>query len=539
MDSRVKIKIGQIIDINITDIINLNTELNLKSNKSGDETISDVKTFSSSPIIPTPTTNMQAATKKYVDDSVSNAGGGDMLKSIYDINNTGIVDNSELVNGLSVLSSVPSGALFTDTVFTPSTLLSDYSFVDNSINWNTVTTKDNKPIEVTVTTARTTAAKIGTTVGGSYVPQYGDKINVTFTLGCSVSTPTINIDGDGAKNIRLGGVNITTTLLSTGSTSVIIPMWYNGSAFELFGSYVNTQPPAALSVLTTAEAATGTSSTARAISALNLKQIIDAGGYSTQVLTPGTNVTFDGGAINVNTGSIPTLQQVSTEGSVTNTTITAVKFIDGGTTSASGSVLDLSDNITGISYNRVPSSSSSFSVSNLKSGGFVTNYINTTGKTDFPTITNPFGNVVPSKSDAFRANATFKMMVETDGTNIEVFFIDYLNPSPSDISRYLKKIIQTSKSAAGYTLVDTDVNSVIPCTNTTTAITVNTDSITRIGDTIEIDYNGTGTCQIVAGTATLISNVNNTLFTDGQYSRIAIQKISSTGYRVFGQLARI
>ena len=37
------------------------------------ETIAWVKTFSSSPIVPTPTTDMQAATKKYVDD---NAWGG-------------------------------------------------------------------------------------------------------------------------------------------------------------------------------------------------------------------------------------------------------------------------------------------------------------------------------------------------------------------------------------------------------------------------------------------------------------------------------
>lgn len=40
---------------------------------SGNETVAGVKTFSSSPIVPTPTTDYQAATKKYVDD---NAGGG-------------------------------------------------------------------------------------------------------------------------------------------------------------------------------------------------------------------------------------------------------------------------------------------------------------------------------------------------------------------------------------------------------------------------------------------------------------------------------
>ena len=34
----------------------------------GNQTIAGIKTFSSSPIVPTPTTNFQVATKKYVDD---------------------------------------------------------------------------------------------------------------------------------------------------------------------------------------------------------------------------------------------------------------------------------------------------------------------------------------------------------------------------------------------------------------------------------------------------------------------------------------
>lgn len=40
------------------------------------ETIAGVKTFSSSPVVPTPTTNTQAANKGYVDTAVSGAGGG-------------------------------------------------------------------------------------------------------------------------------------------------------------------------------------------------------------------------------------------------------------------------------------------------------------------------------------------------------------------------------------------------------------------------------------------------------------------------------
>ena len=45
------------------------TALNGKVNNSGNEVISGIKTFSSSPIVPTPTTDMQSSTKKYVDDS--------------------------------------------------------------------------------------------------------------------------------------------------------------------------------------------------------------------------------------------------------------------------------------------------------------------------------------------------------------------------------------------------------------------------------------------------------------------------------------
>ena len=48
----------------------------------GNQTIEDVKTFTSSPIVPTPTTNFQVATKKYVDDAIvggTGTGGGSGL----------------------------------------------------------------------------------------------------------------------------------------------------------------------------------------------------------------------------------------------------------------------------------------------------------------------------------------------------------------------------------------------------------------------------------------------------------------------------
>lgn len=47
------------------------SELNKKVSLSGNEAVAGVKTFSSSPIVPSPTAAQQAASKKYVDDSVA------------------------------------------------------------------------------------------------------------------------------------------------------------------------------------------------------------------------------------------------------------------------------------------------------------------------------------------------------------------------------------------------------------------------------------------------------------------------------------
>ena len=51
-----------------------------------------------------------------VTNGISTAG--DMQKSVYDTNNSGVVDNAEKVNGLTVQTAVPTGAVFTDTIYT-------------------------------------------------------------------------------------------------------------------------------------------------------------------------------------------------------------------------------------------------------------------------------------------------------------------------------------------------------------------------------------------------------------------------------------
>lgn len=94
-----------------------------------------------------------------------------------------------------------------------------------------------------------------------------------------------------------------------------------------------------------------------------------------------------------------------------------------------------------------------------------------------------------------------------------------------------------TKTGTSHLVVPADKTKIQKFTsNLTINVTVNTDSLTDIGDAIEIDHWGTGPLNVVAGTATLLVNPLRLLITDGQYSRIAIQKMSATEYRVYGEL---
>lgn len=125
--------------------------------------------------------------------------------------------------------------------------------------------------EVTVATAATTAAKIGTTAGGVYTPTLNDVVNVTFTAGSNVSNPTLNIDGSGAKNIRLGNANVTTAFVST-TSAMTLKMWYDGTYWQMYGSLKNDNTT--YTEITSAEITAGTASTARAITGRRAQEIV-------------------------------------------------------------------------------------------------------------------------------------------------------------------------------------------------------------------------------------------------------------------------
>ena len=118
------------------------------------------------------------------------------------------------------------------------------------------------PIEVSTTTAAGTAAKVATTTAGTYVPAVGDIISVTFSVANTATNPTINIDGSGSKSILLGGANPTNVAMA-GTKAM---MWYDGTAFQLFGSQRVSDTDTTYTEISEAEITTGTETTLRSIS---------------------------------------------------------------------------------------------------------------------------------------------------------------------------------------------------------------------------------------------------------------------------------
>lgn len=134
-----------------------------------------------------------------------------------------------------------------------------------------------KTIDVTVTTAQGTAAKIGTTSSGNYVPQAGDRLRVNFVNGSSVNSPTLNIDGSGAYNIRLGNANVNANQMGLGNitnSNVEVQMWFDGTYYRIYG--IQTDQNTTYSEIPEAEITAGTASTARAITGRRAKFIQDS-----------------------------------------------------------------------------------------------------------------------------------------------------------------------------------------------------------------------------------------------------------------------
>ncbi len=92
-----------------------NNDVDLSSLQDGTGT--DDQNASEVPVTPAngvTSTNVQAALEE-LQSEIASSGGGDMLEAVYDTDGDNIVDNSELVNGLTVETAVPLSASFTDS----------------------------------------------------------------------------------------------------------------------------------------------------------------------------------------------------------------------------------------------------------------------------------------------------------------------------------------------------------------------------------------------------------------------------------------
>ena len=104
---------------------------------SDDQTIANVKTFSSSPIVPTPTTDYQASTKKYVDDSIGGIPGSPVVS---------VNTRTGAVTGLAEVSDLTA---HTGDTNNPHNVTKAQVGLDNVDN----TSDANKPLSTAATTA--------------------------------------------------------------------------------------------------------------------------------------------------------------------------------------------------------------------------------------------------------------------------------------------------------------------------------------------------------------------------------------------------
>ncbi|HPR99529.1 MAG TPA: hypothetical protein PLU63_01750, partial [Candidatus Woesebacteria bacterium] len=91
----------------------------------------------------------------------------------------------------------------------------------------------NVTIGATCATAAATVAKVVTIPNYTLTP--GDLLSVMFTAGNSAASPTLNINGTGAKNIRLANTNVSAVNFTLAANSTVL-MYYDGTYFQIMGS---------------------------------------------------------------------------------------------------------------------------------------------------------------------------------------------------------------------------------------------------------------------------------------------------------------
>ena len=173
-----------------------------------------------------------------INDGADGIGAGDMLASVYDTNNDGIVDNSEKVNGHTVNSDVPSNAKFTDTIYThPTTSGNKHipsggksgQFLKWSNDGTAVWSEDNN-----TTYSKATIEKDGlmsstdkTKLDG--ISDSADSVSFTRSLTSGTKVGTININGTNTDLYAPTNTDEKVKITELATTSAEYPILSQGS----------------------------------------------------------------------------------------------------------------------------------------------------------------------------------------------------------------------------------------------------------------------------------------------------------------------
>ena len=198
-----------------------------------------------------PTANMQVATKKYVDDSISSAGGGTVLgvtagaglqvgdgTGSQTISTTGTLNHSNVAHEMNLTDSEYDDARIWAFLFDNNGHIRKYKSVGiDPADIGNVTVDGVYGGEINrwaqCRTDADVAAKTATMQDGIFYDDFlltGARVTVNFLYGSNVDNPTLNINNTGAYNIYYNGSQMTELILPEKYTADFV---FNGNYWVL------------------------------------------------------------------------------------------------------------------------------------------------------------------------------------------------------------------------------------------------------------------------------------------------------------------
>ena len=172
------------------------------------------------------------------DIKVGGSSADTMLKSVYDTNGDGIVDNAEKVNNHTVLIDVPANAVFTDTVTTVEDSVTSTS-ATNALSANQGKVVNDKVVNIENGTTKTNAQKIQgvnvseTTPTSNQVLLYNETNSQYEPTTITVDVPVASTTVSGTVKIDGTTITIADGVISAINTGTKIEDWVSGTSYLL------------------------------------------------------------------------------------------------------------------------------------------------------------------------------------------------------------------------------------------------------------------------------------------------------------------